>query len=468
MPTFPAFRSRPTPKEMSTQNTKIEIAIIGSGPVGACMARLLQHKDTSDRFHVTVYEAEAGEHARWQGSSLDLRPNTGLKAIIEAGLLESFMAKARVEGEEMRFCDKDGNILVEHAPFKQGSSQSAVGNPEISRGDLRDVLMDSLRPDTVKWGHKLVKISKSATHSNRHVAHFTNGEQVEADLIIGADGAWSKTRNFLTDIKPAYSGMTFAYNAIKTPRSVVPELMELVGEGICFFLSGDGQVGATLQLACHDELAFSISVKTSEAFFKPGGQLGPEVVADPASVRHVVRTLLQDFTPTLTSAVDHLTGKFWSGGYYSMPADVDWVSQAGVTLIGDAMHATTPHVGEGANTGMVDALDLANAILAFPPPLRPRRTLPSSSSTHSTRTNAPPSHARTSSSSSAWARCTRCLGTRTLRMRWVLRGSCWMASCVRSRWRGTRPRPRPRQPRRCSLVVVRRRNRSRCRTWARL
>jgi len=352
--------------DLKTQNTKIEIAIIGSGPVGACMARLLQHKDTSNRFHVTVYERESDENARWQGSSLDLRPKTGLKAIIEAGLLEPFKAKAREEGEEMRFCDKEGNVLIEHAPFKNGSTADVFGNPEIARGDLRDVLMDSLRPDTVKWGYKLVRVTKSSTHPTRHVAHFADGQEVEADLIIGADGAWSRTRAFLTDIKPEYTGMTFAQNTIRNPWQVIPEAMKRVGHGLCFFLSGDGRINCYLQVVTHDTVTLNVFVKAPETFFKPGGEFGPEVVADAARARAALHKILSDYSPIITDAIDHLSGDFWNGGLYSIPADIDWKCQPGVTLIGDSMHATTPHAGEGANTGMVDALELANAILAFP------------------------------------------------------------------------------------------------------
>ncbi|KAK0526737.1 hypothetical protein OC835_005186 [Tilletia horrida] len=351
----------------SPASPKIEIAIIGGGPVGMAAARILQHKDHAQRYHVTVYELEAGEHARWQGSSLDLRPNTGLRAIVEAGLLDVFMRKARPDGEEMRFCDKYGKVMFEHAPFLPGSTQPVLGNPEIARGDLRDVLMHSLKPGTIEWGHKLSHVAPSTTSPHRYVAHFTNGNQVEADLIVGADGAWSRTRNLLTDIKPIYTGLTYARNTIANPWQVVPATMELAGKGLCFFFSGDGQINAHVQVNSSEEATLSVSVLAPESYFQSGGFFSPEVAADPARSRAALHKVLDGFTPLLTDTIDHMSGDVWSGGLYSMPDDVAWQTRLGVTLIGDAVHCTTPHAGEGANTGMVDALELVNKLVTFDP-----------------------------------------------------------------------------------------------------
>ncbi|KAK0543570.1 hypothetical protein OC846_006373 [Tilletia horrida] len=345
---------------------RIQIAIIGGGPVGFAAARLIQCQDAEKRFQVTVYDLESGTDARWQGSSIDLRPNTGLKVIAEAGLNEQFYAKARVEGEEMRFCNHKGEVLLEHTPFLKGSTQKARGNPEISRGDLRDVLMNSLEPDTIKWAHKLSHVSTSTTSPGKHIAHFTNGTQVEADLIVGADGAWSKTRNFLSDQKPVYTGLTFQSNKIKDPWSKVPETMKLVGQGLCFFLK-DGRIYAHLQLADPTEVTLLVSAREPESFFQPGGFFSPEVAADPARGRGAIKEMLKDFSPLLTDVVEHLEGPFWSGGLYSMPDDFAFPTTIGVTLVGDSAHVTVPHAGEGLNTGLIDSAELARTLVAYDP-----------------------------------------------------------------------------------------------------
>ena len=84
---------------MATQTFKI--AIIGAGPGGCMLARLLHCAN----INVTIFEAEASVDFRSQGGTLDLRTKTGLAAMKEAGLYEEFLKHARFGGESLVLCD---------------------------------------------------------------------------------------------------------------------------------------------------------------------------------------------------------------------------------------------------------------------------------------------------------------------------------------------------------------------------
>nr|SBO96296.1 Kynurenine 3-monooxygenase [Nonomuraea gerenzanensis] len=93
----------------------------------------------------------------------------------------------RPEGQEMRQLDRAGTMLFHHIP-----EEGERFKPEIDRSLLRDLLLDSLQPGTVRWGHTLQDISGPA--EGPRLLHFAGGATIEADPVIGADGAWSKVR----------------------------------------------------------------------------------------------------------------------------------------------------------------------------------------------------------------------------------------------------------------------------------
>ncbi|GGS36740.1 hypothetical protein Snoj_16680 [Streptomyces nojiriensis] len=180
--------------------TTPRIAIIGAGPGGLTCARILQRHGIP----VTVYDLDASPAARSQGGTLDMHPGTGQYALRAADLLDEFLTLARPEGQQMRMVDADGRIVFDGIPPEADTTE---GNPEIDRGQLRDLLLDSLEPGTVQWAHKLT--SAEPVGNGIHRLHFADGTATDADLVIGADGAWSRVRCLLTDATPLYTGITF-------------------------------------------------------------------------------------------------------------------------------------------------------------------------------------------------------------------------------------------------------------------
>jgi 2-polyprenyl-6-methoxyphenol hydroxylase-like FAD-dependent oxidoreductase len=77
--------------------TKYKIAIVGAGPAGCTLARLLLYKKID--VEVTIFESEKGLNARTQGGTLDLHTESGIKALKECGLYEEFLELARFDAE---------------------------------------------------------------------------------------------------------------------------------------------------------------------------------------------------------------------------------------------------------------------------------------------------------------------------------------------------------------------------------
>ncbi|MEV0627905.1 FAD-dependent oxidoreductase [Nonomuraea wenchangensis] len=174
--------------------------------------------------HHPVHDRDAGPAARDQGGTLDLHADNGQIALREAGLLDEFFRLARPEGQEMRQLDPAGTMLFHHVPEPDERYK-----PEIDRGLLRDLLLNSLQPGTVRWGQALTAVSGPA-EGPRHL-HFTDGTTVEADLVIGADGAWSKVRRAVSPATPRYTGMSFLEAWFHDVETRHPDIAELVGQG---------------------------------------------------------------------------------------------------------------------------------------------------------------------------------------------------------------------------------------------
>jgi 2-polyprenyl-6-methoxyphenol hydroxylase-like FAD-dependent oxidoreductase len=322
------------------------ITIIGAGLGGLTLARVLHVHGIA----ATIYEAEASADARGQGGLLDIHEYNGQLALKEAGLYEEFLGLIQAEAEAQCVLDKDANVLL-YQPDKGNG-----GRPEVPRGDLRRILLDSLPAGTVRWGHKTTAVSSLG--DGRHEVAFANGATVTTELLVGADGAWSRVRPLLSDIRPAYVGTSFIETFLFDSETCHKASAEAVGSGTMIALApGKG-------IMAHREADATLHAYV--ALNKPDDWIASIDFSDPVSTLARVAAEFNGWAPELTALLTDTETDPVLRPIYALPVEHRWERVPGVTLLGDAAHLMSPFAGEGANLAMYDGAELGKAIAAHP------------------------------------------------------------------------------------------------------
>jgi 2-polyprenyl-6-methoxyphenol hydroxylase-like FAD-dependent oxidoreductase len=341
------------------------IAIVGGGP-GGLTAGLLLHKNG---IPFTIFELRHKptiEELEKPVGVLDLHENSGLAAIRECGLYDDFLPLTGECAEVMRISDKDGNIVMSDGDGEEGGDR-----PEISRNALNELLMSNLPAESIKWGHKLLSATSSSTrsgHTEIELDFGTAGKQT-FDLVIGADGAWSKVRNLLTDVKPHYSGRHIITVTIRHITKKYPHLAELIGPGTFFALGN--RHGVAAQRGSQDSARLYIYITTPDEHYPNTSGLYRETAASAKNKLLEDDALFGQWgakTKELLTvgcdeeSADNAGEKADIRPVCGLPIGHAWEHKTGATLIGDAAHLMPPS-GEGVNIAMWDAVLLSRTII---------------------------------------------------------------------------------------------------------
>ena len=190
------------------------------------------------------------------GASICMRhEDTGQAALRTAGVYDAFLDLSRPEGQEMREYDHAGTLVA----HEDGTEEPA--RPEIDRTDLRNLLLDGLGPDGVRWNTPVRRVGVVAGGRARLV--LGDGAVEDYDLVVGADGAWSRVRAVASGAVPFYTGSTLVETWFTDVDRRYPVLAGMVGNGMMLATEasdparlligqrgGDGSVRVWIGLRC--------------------------------------------------------------------------------------------------------------------------------------------------------------------------------------------------------------------------
>ena len=323
-----------------------KIAIVGGGPGGLTLARLLQQGGAQ----VTVYERDQSRSARVQGSALDLHEDSGLAALEAAGLVEAFWVHHRPDLDRLRLTDADGRILHEHSRRMSGAGK----RPEIERGPLRDILLDSLQPGTVQWD---LKLESAEMQAGQVLLRFAGGKTVLADIVIGSDGANSRLRELVTPIRPEYVGVSLVEGLVPAAEQSIPELWDLLGGSALLALGRERTIG--MGTKPEGSVLLYAGLKTHD----DAARQSLEEACSPAQRVAWFHANFMGWSGLWDPLFRHAVSMVWRP-LLVCPLNQHWEPKPNVTLIGDAAHVMPPYAGEGVNMAMLDALVLSRLLLS--------------------------------------------------------------------------------------------------------
>lgn len=318
------------------------IAIIGAGPAGLTAANVLHRH----HWRCKVFEADASASARDQGGTLDLHAGEGQRALETAGLLEQFIAMARHEDQGQRLIEPiTGKVIREFHP-----TPGEGNRPEIDRTELRDLLLNSLPRETVDWNSQVRSVKKKSDGSIS--IQMADGRIENFELVIGADGTWSKVRKALSSQLPSYTGITFIELWLEDIDRTHPALAELVGHGTMFSL--DGSAGIIAQRNGNAKVRVYAALRLDADISLPSSQIR---IGKPELLSRFV-----GWSPSITALLEAANQIAAIRPIMTFPAEFNWPHQSGITLVGDAAHVMPP-LGAGVNLSMLDAAELAEEIV---------------------------------------------------------------------------------------------------------
>ncbi|MET7386083.1 NAD(P)/FAD-dependent oxidoreductase [Streptomyces sp. NPDC005529] len=319
------------------------IVIVGAGLGGLTLARVLHVHGIPS----TVLEADPSAASRTQGGQLDIHEDDGQRALADAGLTDAFRAIIHEGAEALRVLDQNGKLL--HDEPDDGMAR----RPEVLRGDLRRILLDSLPDGTVRWGLKVTHVQSLG--DGRHELTLSDGTTVTSGLLVGADGAWSKVRPLLSDATPRYIGTTFIDTYLYDVDEKHGATAEAVGVGAMYALTpGKG-------IVAHREAGNVLH--TYVELNRPAEWIAGIDFTDAVAATARVAAEFEGWTPELTALITDGETAPVARMIHTLPDGHRWDRVPGVTLLGDAAHLMPPS-GDGANLAMFDGAELAKAIAA--------------------------------------------------------------------------------------------------------
>lgn len=315
------------------------IAIVGAGIGGLTLATELRRRGLDPQ----VYEQTS--ELREVGAAVALSANATRFLRDRVGIGDGLAATA-ADVDGLIFRDgRDGRAVGRILSRQQYHLRAGAPYYGVHRADLQQLLKNTLGEDALHLGKKLLEVDDNGDVA---VLHFADGEAVEADLVIGADGVRSLLRRKILGYDDAQFSGCYGWRGIvppgKLPSLPDPESIQFwMGPGghLLHYPIGSGEQNFLLVHRHHGPWP-------EEAWVAPAEE-GDQVDA------------FADWHPAVQEMIS------------SAPADERWAlfhrpplqrwNDGRITLIGDAAHAMVPHHGQGANQSIEDAVVLADCLM---------------------------------------------------------------------------------------------------------
>lgn len=316
--------------------TEKKLAIAGGGIGGLTLAIALQRKG----FNVTVYE----QTPVWRplGAGLALAANA-VKALMEIGIGEDVLRVGKVI-QSVYIKDQQGNILLHTDSEKISARLGVVNNFTIHRADLHNILIAQLQPGTIALNKECVDFTRNASGLT---LKFHDGTIAEADYLIACDGIHSKIRKkILPESRPRFAGYTCW-------RGVIDDIPAQIDMNETSETWGPGSRFGIVPLRNNRIYWFAcLNAKAN----------------DPAMRTVNIPSLLKYFADFHTPVSDILKKTTNDKLIWSDIMDIKPIKKfafGDIVLLGDAAHATTPNMGQGACMAIEDAAVLANCLESY-------------------------------------------------------------------------------------------------------
>ncbi|WAE39897.1 FAD-dependent monooxygenase [Staphylococcus pasteuri] len=318
------------------------IGIIGGGPGGLMLGLLLQQQGHT----ISIFEKADSNVNRDRGGSLDIHDDSGQLALKEANIYEQFKQLARYEGEDTKVVAKDGTVLFEEDAEGEGS------RPEIDRGELCDIIMNQLEPSSIQYGYTFNTLTQ--LENDQVEVSFKEGNKETFDLVIGADGAFSKVSSYISDVDVEYNDISMVELNVNNVKNNYPDLSQFNKNGKMMAL-GDNK-------AILGQLNGDGRIKVYMSYLMDADKLDDYKALSKGEIKQQLLKDFADWSPELKKYIEYASDDMLLRRIYKLPIGFTWESNGNITLMGDAAHLMSPFAGEGVNMAFYDAYLLASAI----------------------------------------------------------------------------------------------------------
>ena len=307
---------------------EMKVVIIGGGIAGLTTAIALQRAGIT----CTIYEAAA--HFQPVGAGIVLAANA-LKALEKMGIAEAILPKGRLL-DAFTILDNNGRKII-HTNSRLVRAKFGADNFTIHRADLHQILLSFIPAANLHWNKRCVNLTQTRDKVN---LFFQDGRVAEADYVLACDGIHSVVRKkLLPKVQPRYSGYTCWRAVVAMPPVTLPEATETWGTigrfGIVPLPANKIYWFACLRAAQNDQNFKKYTSLQLLDLFKNFHSPVPELLRQSQNEQLLWNDIC-DLKPLPQFAFGN------------------------ILLLGDAAHATTPNMGQGACQAIEDAVILAS------------------------------------------------------------------------------------------------------------